>query len=92
MHILTAQEANSKGGSISPGKPAKQPLAPTSNNFQQQIKKRNGAAKKKLQEDLEEQTVLVAQLQQQLKMLRPENAAKVRRLEACNSTCVLHIH
>ncbi|DBA96689.1 TPA: hypothetical protein ACH3X1_015539 [Trebouxia sp. C0004] len=58
------QEANSKAG--------RQPLGPTSANSHQHTKKRNAAAKKKLQEDLAEQTALVEQLQSQIAKLQAE--------------------
>lgn len=46
---------------------AKQPQASAASaNAQQQVRKRNVAAKKKLQDDLAEQTALVEKLQQQL--------------------------
>lgn len=61
------QEANSRAMPSSPGRAEKQPqAASTSANAQQQVRKRNAAAKKKLQQDLAEQTSLVEKLQQQL--------------------------
>lgn len=61
------QEANSRATPSSPSRAEKQPLASsTSANAQQQVRKRNAAAKKKLQQDLAEQTALVEKLQQQL--------------------------
>ncbi|KAL0049666.1 hypothetical protein WJX82_007177 [Trebouxia sp. C0006] len=66
------QEANSKAASSSPGKAGRQPLGPVSANSHQHTKKRNAAAKKKLQEDLAEQTALVEQLQSQMAKLQAE--------------------
>ncbi|KAL0032283.1 hypothetical protein WJX79_002357 [Trebouxia sp. C0005] len=68
------QEANSKAASSSPGKAGRQPLGPMSANSNLHAKKRNAAAKKKLQEDLAEQTALVEQLQLQIAKLQAEAA------------------
>ena len=68
------QEANSKAAPSSPGKAGRQPLGPMSANSHQHTKKRNAAAKKKLQEDLAEQTALVEQLQSQMAKLQAEAA------------------
>jgi len=68
------QEATSKAASSSPGKAGRQPLGPMSANSHQHTKKRNAAAKKKLQEDLAEQSALVEQLQSQIAKLQAEAA------------------
>lgn len=61
------QDANSRATPSSPGRAAKQPQASTTSaNAQKQISKRNAAAKKKVQEELAEQTALVEKLQHQL--------------------------
>ena len=64
------QEANNRAAPSSPGRAARQPLASTCANAQQHVRKRNAAAKKKLQEDLAEQTALVEKLQQQLEAVQ----------------------
>ena len=77
------QEANCRATPGSPGRAAKQPQASTTSaNAQQQIRKRNAAAKKKLQEDLAEQTALVEKLQQQLAVATAEGD-QVAGLPAC---------
>ncbi len=54
-------------------------MGPMSANSHQHTKKRNAAAKKKLQEDLAEQTALVEQLQSQMAKLQAEASVhKVR--------------
>ena len=74
--MLAVQEANSRASGNGPDKGLKQPLAPA--NSQQQVKKRNMAAKKKLQEELDAQAALIERLQQELMTLRARPADRVR--------------
>ena len=70
------QEVNNRASGNSPDKGAKQPLAPA--NSQQQVKKRNTAVKKKLQEELDAQIALIERLQQELMTLRARPTYRVR--------------
>ena len=87
------QEATSRAAPSSPGRAAKQATASPGANASQQVRKRNAAAKKKLQEDLAEQTALVEKLQQQLtavKMRADADASKVTCL-AVYAACRLAV-
>ena len=80
------QEANNRAAPSSPGRAARQPLGSTCANTQQHARKRNAPAKKKLQEDLAEQTALVEKLQQQLKAVQTKadaDANKARVVMPC---------
>ena len=81
------QAASNRAMTSSPGRSAKQPQASTAVNSQQQIRKRNAAAKKKLQEDLAEKTALVETLQQQVAAMAKVDGSKVIKfvLDCCQA-------
>ena len=80
--VFCVQEANSRAVSNSPDKTVKHSVGAAPANSQQQVKKRNTAVKRKLQEDVASQASLIEQLQRELNTLREAN---VRRQRTCST-------